>query len=85
MNDFKNSMCSSSDILERRNLPLLAKTVLALNKFSSPNVNTQTTTTKIKTTTATTTTTTTTTPITTTTVTRATTATVTQPHFQTNV
>ncbi|OZC04904.1 hypothetical protein X798_08124 [Onchocerca flexuosa] len=83
MSDFKNSICSSTDILERRNLPLLAKTVLALNKFSSPDINTQTKATTIKTTTVTTTTTTTT--ATATTVTRATTATVTQPHIQTNV
>ncbi|KAM3728033.1 Leucine-rich repeat and calponin [Dirofilaria immitis] len=88
----ENSMCSSTDILERRNLPLLAKTVLALNKFSLPKVNVQTTT---ATTTAAATTTTAKAIITTTTKTKTTTAatmiiptatvTMTQPHTQTSV
>ncbi|EFO13371.1 hypothetical protein LOAG_15158, partial [Loa loa] len=53
-----NSICNSADILERRNLPLLAKTVLALNKFSPLNVigRTITTTTATATTTTSTTT-----------------------------
>uniref|UniRef100_A0A915PYN0 Uncharacterized protein n=1 Tax=Setaria digitata TaxID=48799 RepID=A0A915PYN0_9BILA len=53
---FQNSICSSADILERRNLPMLAKTILALNKFSLPinSRNQQRSTTKTRTTTTTT-------------------------------
>ncbi|CAG9537781.1 unnamed protein product [Cercopithifilaria johnstoni] len=71
----ENSICSSADILERRNLPLLAKTVLALNKFCSSNANARTTAT----------TTTTVTNATTTITTTAMTKTVVQPHAHTNV